>query len=361
MSKHPRKKSLLDGLLYGINITLALALLVSYLGYYLSPEISVIPALLALGYPFLLLLNLAFVIYWILRFKPKMVLSMICIALGYTHLTRFYQWGSMTKIMEEEESLRALTYNVRSFNKYQWIESSSVPNDIGRLIEREDPHLLLLQEYRSESQTPVFEFPHQHIMKKPNGQSGNLAIYSRFPLRNKGQLYLTEEDSIRGSAVLYADLEWRGSLYRLINLHLASVHLSEENLRRLQNPQEGDSERIKKEFGQIFSRLRQGFKIRAPQARSLAQFIENSPHPVILGGDLNSTPHSYAYHQLSERLEDAYLQAGSGWASTYPRWWLPLRIDHWLYDSSALQAIEYNICKVNYSDHYPLLVEFELR
>lgn len=352
-----RKSPWWDGLIYFFNILTALATLTAYLAYYLPPRLTTVPAFFALSYPILLGLNGLFLLYWLLRFRRRILLSLLVLSLGYLHILRFYQLDGVTKVTSPGATLEVMTFNVRSFNKYKWIKNEHLPQDITTLIKEENPDILFVQEFDARAQIEDWPFPYRYG-GKGSQERDQLMIFSKIPLQSPTELTLNPADSIHRQTVLQADITWHGKKLRLFNVHLASFHLDYEDYRRIENPNPTDQAQFQKDFRLLSSRLQTGFKRRAPQARSLEARIDQSPYPVLLGGDLNSTPHSYAYHRLTLELEDAYRSAGSGWASTYPRWWLPLRIDHLLH-SPALSATQYRIIRQPLSDHYPVVAHFE--
>ena len=78
---------MLNGVLYILNMLLLFALFLSYASPYISPDTIFWPiALLALIYPFLLLLNVLFTIYWLIRFKKHFWANIIVILFGYGHI-----------------------------------------------------------------------------------------------------------------------------------------------------------------------------------------------------------------------------------------------------------------------------------
>ena len=66
-----KKLSIIDKFIYFINTLLALALLVSYLLPYISPEKFPFLAILSLFVPALILINSLFVLYWLIKLKKQ--------------------------------------------------------------------------------------------------------------------------------------------------------------------------------------------------------------------------------------------------------------------------------------------------
>jgi exonuclease III len=82
--------------------------------------------------------------------------------------------------------------------------------------------------------------------------------------------------------------------------------------------------------------------------------------PVIVCGDMNDVPTSRAYRLLvGDDLIDAWKDVGRGYAYTYNRHHLPFRIDHVFY-RGGIRAITAERLKGGSSDHYPLMVTFDI-
>ena len=73
---------------------------------------------------------------------------------------------------------------------------------------------------------------------------------------------------------------------------------------------------------------REGALRRAQQARLIRRQIEREPHPVLVVGDFNSTPHQWAYRHIAQGLQNAATQRIAGWAATFPARRPLVRIDH---------------------------------
>ena len=64
-------------------------------------------------------------------------------------------------------------------------------------------------------------------------------------------------------------------------------------------------------------RLKRAFVKRAKQADLIEASINTSPYPVIVCGDFNDTPCSYAYNTISTTLKDAFVESGNGFGRSY--------------------------------------------
>ena len=103
--------------------------------------------------------------------------------------------------------------------------------------------------------------------------------------------------------------------------------------------------------------LKKGFVKRALQAQVVKDHINRSPFPVIVVGDFNDTPVSYAYRKIRKGLNDSFVNSGYGAGFTYKGNYPPNRIDYILYDNSLINSY-FEIIKVKYSDHYPIIAYF---
>jgi len=112
------------------------------------------------------------------------------------------------------------------------------------------------------------------------------------------------------------------------------------------------------EVKSIFASLKKGFIRRALQAQVVKDNIDRSPFPVIVAGDFNDTPVSYAYRKIRKGLNDSFVNSGYGAGFTYRGNYPPNRIDYILYDK-ALNNSYFEILRIKYSDHYPIIAYFK--
>ncbi len=86
--------------------------------------------------------------------------------------------------------------------------------------------------------------------------------------------------------------------------------------------------------------------------------MNSSPYPVILCGDFNDPPFSYAYNTLSKDLNDTFIDEGKGTGATYIGKIPFFRIDFILYDK--LLCINHEVINSKWSDHYPIMARLRV-
>lgn len=351
-------KNTFTKLLFGLNILISLLLLCSYLAIWIPPSKFYWFALLANGYPFLLLVNLLFAFLWLYRRKRYFYLSLVVMLLGGAHLFNLvgFNWFGNAP---SSESLQVMSYNVRYFNATALSnkkELEQAQEKILQTIEAQTIDIFCGQEFSGK--TAIYNQNASQFLKNKMGlkhqfQGGgsSLSIFSKYPILKKGTIDFP--NSYNGA--IYADLKYKNSTIRVYCFHLQSIGLGsdeheifdEENLSTLaQNA-------TQKKYQRINSKLKEAFLQREEQANFIAQHIRNSPHPVLVCGDMNDTPSSYAYGQLSQNLTDAFREKGSGLGSTYAGLLPFLRIDY-IFTSPGNQVETFEVLSNSTSDHYPI-------
>jgi len=107
-------------------------------------------------------------------------------------------------------------------------------------------------------------------------------------------------------------------------------------------------------------KLKTAYIKRAEQVDSISAHINNCPHPVIVCGDFNDTPVSYAYRKLTRGLKDAFITTGKGLGNTYLGIFPSFRIDYILHSLDFVPLI-FEKVNVELSDHYPIICILDLK
>ena len=364
-----KKKNYLIKILFYINIFFSFLILLSYASVYISPDNFSLFAIFGLAYPFLLLVNILFVIFWALTKKINFLISLIVVIIGFSHLKDTFQLH-LSNNETNDNSFKLMSYNVRLFNKYDWLVGQNTTKNILNYLKEENSDILCIQEFYSDISDPKLACK-SDIQKfdktkysyieygKISGKTYNygIAIFSKFPIINKGALKYDEEKNI----CIYSDLQIKQDTIRIYNCHFQSIQLGYDDYSFIDKVSKNDKpDHISKNIIKILKKLRRAYKIRALQTDIVASHILTSPYPVIVCGDFNDTPVSYTYHKINKNLHDAFIKNGSGIGNTYVRNFSFFRIDYILHSKKIISS-NYKTGKVRLSDHYPISCWFEIK
>ena len=328
---------LIDKILYALNLVAAILLILSFVTPYIPPESFPLLSALSLMVSPLLLMNFLFVIYWLVRLKKRVWLSVLLLVVGYFHFNAFWKWGGENEL-SSNDPLKVLSFNVQLFEAYEQEPDPEVYDKFMAFIDEHQPDVLLIQEFY-EQNTRVFDvFPHKYVHFRKNHKLGH-AIFSKYPLLNKGAF---DFDSTTNNTI-YADVVTKSDTLRVYNIHLQSFKIS-PSVAVLQN-------RSTKQLGK---NIRDGFKLQQQQIASVLEHSAGSGYPVIMGGDLNNTAFSYVYRKIAQQYQDSYHLAGSGLGSTFTFDFYPVRIDY-IFAEPSLKILDFKTLKKPFADHKPIM------
>lgn len=365
--------SLLNGLATVLNIMAVLLLLSAYLADFISPAVSVFFAFAGLGYPFLLLLNLFFAVYWLVQRHRSMLFSIIAIAIGFPYLLRYYQYGgNMETVPLDRPVAKVMSYNVQLFGRYHTVSAedkrlqTADRDTMLQVMERENPQILCLQEfYHVASSFPMVPLLQRHLPQLRYGYPalgettpsyGGNVILSAYPIVHAGEV--SSEAPLNQQSAVYADLKMGKDTLRVYSLHLQSVQFQKEDYEFAQRWTTTHDETEGEDFSvgskRMLGKLRAAYKLRCLQVDSIVAHVDRSPYPVLVCGDFNDTPWSYTYRQFSKRLKDAQVHSGRGRGNTFIiSRLLRFRIDYVFY-SHGLDNWEHSVIRKQASDHFPV-------
>ena len=267
-----------DKILFALNILLALGLLFAYVLPYIPPSVFALLSVLTLGVPFLIICNLIFLLFWLFRLKKQLWLSLVVLVVGLNHVTSIYEISSSEALQDGSEGLKVLSYNVRQFNQYKWAEDPDIPQKIADFVKKRGPGVMAMQEYYSGEEVIARSFPHKFIELKEQNAEFGLAIFSRYPIVERGSL---DFPTASNNNAIYADIVLHGDTIRFVNVHLQSFGIK---------PDIGDL--AKQEAKKVFLGMGQTFVKQERQMEIVLDLVRKSPHPVVILGDFNNTAYS---------------------------------------------------------------------
>lgn len=348
----------------------AIALLFSsFLAWNVSTLKTNLFSYIGLGFGFILLLNIAYLVFWLLFSKWKYAaICLIALLICYKPVTTFFPI-KINQPKAPEKSIQILTYNVQGFPKERGKNSKERP--ILDYISETDADIVCLQEYLV-SKTGQSIFSQQDVNRKLSmypyrsvtglESSGKyhilgLACFSKYPIEDTHEVVF--ESSYNGAAVYTINIE--GKRYTVANVHLESNSIMAEDKKLYSDfLQNTDSVKLETVTTNIRNRLGSAYRMRAKQVNQVKDYIKTQgTQGTIICGDFNDTPISYAYNQMKKGLQDAYVSTSFGPGITYNEYLFLFRIDYIMH-SDNFKAYQTKVDKIDHSDHYPLRTWLEL-
>ena len=328
--------------------------LVLYASVFISPEYFKYVGLLPFFIPLFLILNLFLLVILILSWRKLFFLPLVVLLLGYKFFLATFQIHPKN---EHAEGLKVLTYNAHMFY-YKSTSEGTADTNVFTWLQDQDADVKVFQEFYQDNTTPSrdaikllgknsnYKVSYHITDGNPKKRSNGLAIFSKYPIIHDGKVF----DAQGTNGAIFADIMVNRDTIRIYNAHLESMRINSDGLENIEG--------VKENYRQTLGKLQRGSLARSKQLKVLLEHMDNSPHPLILMGDLNEIPYSYTYFKLSENYENAFEKAGTGFGFTYNRVLFFLRIDH-IFSSQKLQAVQFKTHReVDYSDHYPLTATF---
>ncbi len=359
-----------------LNVAFAFMLVCSYLGSFVSPQKFWPLAFFPLLYPYLLIINISFLIFWLIQLRKLFLVSFLTILIGWNDLGRLFQFRNSRmneKVIASNPYLKVMSFNVRVFDLYNWKHNTETRSKILEFIKNENPDIINFQEFFSDEGS---SFLHEDSLKKAlnlpfanivytatmhKHDHWGIATYSKFPIVSKDKVIFKNKSN---NICIFTDIKIKDKIIRVYNMHLQSLHFKKKEYKVIDELKRNEDVEFDAEemnaSKMILTRLKRAFVKRASQADSVAASIKRSPHSVIVCGDFNDSPFSYAYSTISFNLKDAFVESGNGFGPTYNGNLPPLRIDYIMY-SKDLSAYNFQTSKVDLSDHFPVSCYFKLK
>ena len=242
------------------------------------------------------------------------------------------------------DTLRVITYNT--------LHSNPQLEDDARWLLTQEADVIILQEISAEADEPRLA-PLRRYYPSYAYISGSVRIFSKYPIIDNDIILI--QDSANWYVRRYAlrsKLNVNGELITVYSVHL-DLPINRNEARfpiGLNVPVLG----ILAHYDETS---------RNTQIRNLVADATAQDTPVIIAGDFNTSHTSAAYHILTQAgLRDSFAGAGNGFGFTFPATdTIPplIRIDY-IWHSPDLKAVSAMRGMQRGSDHYPVIVDFEM-
>ena len=288
---------------------------------------------------------------------------------GIGHVTDFIQISFSSSAEKKENTLKVMSYNVRLFGLYTWEKNKQIRDAMMEQIKAADADVMSFQEFYYTEKRNAFEtkevlldiFPSAQVHEKYtheliHSQFFGVATFSKFPIVGKGYI---EFHNDRNNFCIYSDIKINKDTIRFFNGHFASIRFQPEDYEYIKDLST-DAKNINTEkIGGITKRLTNANIKRASQIEKVMEEVARSPFPVVLTGDFNDAPVSYAYQTVKKQLTDSFTEAGNGIGNTYIGAFPSFRIDYIFHDDN-FEAHQYNTMSEKHSDHHAITSVLEL-
>jgi endonuclease/exonuclease/phosphatase family metal-dependent hydrolase len=359
-----------------LNILAGVLFLLSCCNAFLHPDKWWLIALLAFFFPLFLILMLIFLIFWAFVSPRYLVISMICLLIGWKNIHAFFGFSlsghDFTK--KDSASIRIMTWNVRSWDEFttKKIGASHHRLPMLELVGKQDADILCFQEFyepadaaksnirfiQQQLQFPYFFFSknfHYHTNKYETG----VIIFSKYPIVDSSRAYFKSDIIQKTESLIAADINVNGKIIRVYTTHLQSVLFKQKDFRNVEIVRNAEDS-ILQASRSLAKKLKDALGLRGYQADTVRRKLDASPYPLIICGDFNDVPNSYTYFHIRGNLQDAFNAKNFGIGRTYIYISPTLRIDY-IFPSNDFLIVQSMKLKSPYSDHNAVLTDLQIQ
>lgn len=347
-----------------VSILLKLVTLVAIYCNKVPPQAFWWTAFIAYSTPFLIGFNMLFLVIWLLRKSPYILIPLFTIIYAWPQVRATYAMnGNYSQV---EADVKLVSFNLRAFKGYGTLDEFKI-DEAKAIIDwllSTKADIICLQEYYNSSERYGFSVMktlmdagyvfHSFSPAKMQYNKGDLGvmIFSKHPIITSRTIYRAENSN--NQMVSYLVNTPKGKL-NIFNVHLHSLQLKERELET-----SGGRSKVSGNVQSVAWKLRHGFIERGFQVELLVEEIKRAEDYVIVTGDCNDLPYSFTYNTLKVHLRNAFEDAGSGFGFSYNGKIPFLRIDNQFYDK-RLKAVNFQTHQdVSYSDHFPISASYIL-
>ncbi len=353
---------------FALDALLIVLFAAGYLAYFVQANVAWWIELIAVFLPYLSMLVMAATLVVLIgRRWRALAVHIVLVVLVVVRINPFQDLTEPRTTGEpSDDDLTVMTYNVPRWWGYDMPEKTAEMTEFMLAV---NPDLIALQEapiayYPDEPQlraAPYVAVLFDSLEYRTIGPPASGATYTHQPMLSRLELIEQAQDRLRRgpSDTLYTSITrtrmtWQGREFVAYNIHLRTFGekkpWQDEDLPIIQ----------RKRLIPYLRQYRDAYHLRAWEIGEIRNMIEGENLPVIVLGDLNSTPHNWVYGQMAEILSDAFRVAGDGWGMTYHTRFPFARIDY-IFVSEEWEVVDADVVKATLSDHLPVVAKLRWR
>ena len=265
--------------------------------------------------------------------------------------------------------MRIMSWNVENFDLIEYKTHPETKVKMIELVQQYNPDVACFQEmvasdsfpkainflpdFATKFSMPFYNYSYNKKLDFDSKHHFGIITFSKYPVINQHTLSYMPNDY--NSIFQYTDIVKDGDTFRIINLHLQSLRFSKDNLKYLDGPSIDEGNDLKESLS-IVSKLKLGFIKRQQQSDRIRKAIDESPYPVVVCGDFNDVPNSYAYATIGNGLKNAFSEKGTGFGRTFTGISPTLRIDN-IFADKRFSVEQFTRVPKKLSDHFPVITD----
>lgn len=352
---------------FALDALLLAAFAAGYLAHFVQTDTFWWIELIAVFLPYTsLAVLLATIIVLIGRRWKWLAIHAIAVLLVIIRMDPFQILYERPALDARPDDLTVMSFNVPRWWGYHMPEKTSQMAEFMRTV---DPDVVGLQE------APIAFYPDEPVLRaapyvavlfdslgyRTIGPDVDGATYTPQPILARIELIEQEQENLRRhpadtfhTPITRTRLKWQNREFVAYNLHLRTFGEKkpwhEEDLPIVP----------KHRLIPYLRQYRDSYRVRAWEIEEILKMIEAENVPVIVLGDLNSTPHNWVYSQMNAILNDAFDVAGDGWGMTYHTRLPFARIDY-IFVSDEWEIVDADVPDAYLSDHLPIVARLRWR
>lgn len=354
-----------------INLIVALFFLLGCYGSWFNPIHYWFIGFFILSAFYLALLLVGFILFWLFAKPGLVIISIIALLMAWVPLKHVVklQLNADFILEKKNRNTRIMSWNVEHFAILEHKKHPEIKKQMIRLINSYQPDIACFQEmvgsdtistainyipeFLRELKMSDYKYAYNPKLDFDNQHHFGIIIFSKYPIINHQTISYPPNDY--NSIFQYIDIVKGTDTFRIFNVHLQSLKFSDDNLHYIEEPvmqSEADIRNSKN----IIMKFKNGFLKRQVQSDRIKEEMSKSPYPVIVCGDFNDVPNSYAYCTIGRGLKNAFAESGSGIGRTFYGISPTLRIDN-IFTDNRFSIEQYTSIHKKLSDHFPVIAD----
>jgi endonuclease/exonuclease/phosphatase family metal-dependent hydrolase len=377
-------RSFIVSLMMLLNIVVAIFFLACSFAPYMHPEDWWFTGFFGLFFPYLFVVMLFFLFFWIVVKIQFSFFPLIVLLAGLGKAGLHFPVRTSSDFIQDKSSasIRIMTWNIRHFIPFD--ESNFKPDQmlhqaaIFEQVRKYNPDIICFQEFLSIPEAGSFD--PVRVLEKDLGykfhqfagtdifktkQYSGIAIFSKLPIVSGGVIPYPDHSGGNAENTAYADVVVAEDTVRIYSVHLQSFGFGSREYKRIDDVKAKlDSSML--ESKHLLRKMRNTFYWHGIQSDFFERQVDEAPYPSIVVGDLNDVPGSYTYSVVRGDRKDAFLEKGIGLGSTFTsssssilRLLPTLRIDY-IFHPQEYETIQFIKGANQISDHRFLLADLKL-